>query len=133
MISFIVQGQPVAKGRPRVCGHHTFTPKKTKDYEELVKYSYIAEHGKTKLDGALKMTIIAYFKIPKSDNKATKLLKADNVIRPISRPDADNVAKSITDGLNGVAYDDDSQIVELYIRKLYSFDPMVEVVIEVIP
>lgn len=31
--------------------------------------------------------------------------------------DVDNVAKSVLDGLNGVAYEDDDQVVELLIRK----------------
>mgnify|MGYP001222876200 CR=1 FL=1 len=33
------------------------------------------------------------------------------------RLDADNIAKSILDGLNGVAYEDDDQVVELQVRK----------------
>lgn len=31
--------------------------------------------------------------------------------------DLDNVAKSILDGLNGIAYVDDDQVVELLVRK----------------
>lgn len=33
------------------------------------------------------------------------------------RMDVDNVAKSVLDGLNGVAYEDDNQVVELLVRK----------------
>ena len=31
--------------------------------------------------------------------------------------DADNIAKSVLDGLNGIAYEDDDQVVELLVRK----------------
>jgi len=31
--------------------------------------------------------------------------------------DVDNVAKSVLDGLNGVAYEDDDQVVELLVKK----------------
>ena len=31
--------------------------------------------------------------------------------------DVDNYSKSILDGLNGVAYEDDDQVVELQVRK----------------
>ena len=33
------------------------------------------------------------------------------------KPDADNIAKLVLDALNGVAYDDDSQVVELTVKK----------------
>lgn len=33
------------------------------------------------------------------------------------RLDADNIAKSILDGLNGIAYEDDDQVIELLVRK----------------
>ena len=33
------------------------------------------------------------------------------------RMDVDNVAKSVLDGLNGVAYEDDDQVIELLVRK----------------
>ena len=41
-----------------------------------------------------------------------------NVQPDTSTPDADNIAKSVLDALNGVAYDDDSQVDELHIYKL---------------
>ena len=36
-----------------------------------------------------------------------------------SRPDLDNLVKSVSDGLNGVAFRDDSQITELRAIKQY--------------
>lgn len=37
MFSFFVPGQPMGKGRPRHRDKITYTPRKTKNYEELVK------------------------------------------------------------------------------------------------
>jgi Holliday junction resolvase RusA-like endonuclease len=51
----------------------------------------------------------------------------DGIIRPIKKPDLDNIAKIIADSLNGVAYRDDSQIVESSVAKFYSDFPRVEV------
>nr|DAQ86101.1 MAG TPA: Endodeoxyribonuclease RusA [Caudoviricetes sp.] len=45
-------------------------------------------------------------------------------------PDADNIAKAVLDGLNGVVYADDKQIVELKVIKAYAEVPRVEVTIE---
>ena len=50
-----------------------------------------------------------------------------NVIRPTKKPDVDNVAKSILDSLNGMAYKDDSQVVECIVRKWYADEPKVKV------
>ena len=35
-------------------------------------------------------------------------------------PDIDNVLKAVMDALNGVAYEDDKQVVEVICRKWYS-------------
>lgn len=36
-VEFIVDGQPVGKARPRVTRTVTFTPKRTSQYEELIR------------------------------------------------------------------------------------------------
>ena len=51
-------------------------------------------------------------------------------IRPVKRPDWDNIGKIITDALNEVAYHDDAQIVEAIVEKYYSDNPRVEVTIK---
>ena len=54
----------------------------------------------------------------------------DGKILPAKKPDIDNVVKAVLDALNGVAYRDDTQVVELHVRKSYSEKPRVEVSIE---
>lgn len=51
----------------------------------------------------------------------------DKVIRPTKKPDMDNIIKIIADALNGIAYYDDSQIVDTAVRKFYSDEPRVVV------
>lgn len=43
------------------------------------------------------------------------------------KPDVDNVAKIILDGLNKVAYNDDNQITDIKIRKIYDTESYVKV------
>ena len=57
----------------------------------------------------------------------------DRLIRPIRKPDWDNVGKIICDALNGIAYRDDAQIVDALVRKFYSDTPRVIVEISDIP
>lgn len=47
MIMFTVHGKPQGKGRPRVTSHGTYTPEKTKQYEELVRWCWRADSGKS--------------------------------------------------------------------------------------
>lgn len=129
-IKLIIPGEPVAKARPRITEYGAYTPAKTKNYESLVKELYFIKHGQTLLDGELSVNIKAYFKIPKSISKKKREMMINKDIRPIKRPDLDNVMKSITDALNGVAYKDDSQIVSANIEKFYSEEPRVDVVLE---
>ena len=132
MIKLTIPGEPVAKGRPRVTRYGTYTPEKTKNYETLVKELYFMEHGQTLLEGELSIDIKAYFRIPKSASKKRKRLMANGDMRPTKRPDLDNLMKAVTDAINGVAYEDDSQIVSATVEKYYSEEPRVEVILEII-
>ena len=76
------------------------------------------------------MRILAYYGIPKSESKKKKALMRQNEIRPTKRPDADNVVKLVADALNQVAYRDDTQIVDCQVRKFYSDNPRLEVLIQ---
>lgn len=122
-ISFTVSGKPVGKERPRFTRNgHTYTPAKTRAAEEAVQWAYKAKYGETKFEKGIpiRIEILSFFQIPKSDSKAIKELKIQGGIKPTKKPDVDNIAKLICDALNGIAYDDDSQIVELYIKKCYT-------------
>ena len=130
MIEFVVEGLPVAKGRPRVTRNGTYTPRKTKDYEKLVQYSFRNQYKGQALQGALKIRIDFYMYIPKNTSKKRRKLKNDKEILPTKRPDFDNLTKSITDALNGLAFEDDNQIVEAHIYKYYSDEPRAVVKIE---
>ena len=128
-MTFTINFPPTGKARPRVTRTHTYTPQKTVDYENLVKWSYFAAKGKMHA-GAVRVTIKAYFAPPKSASKATKQLMLTDQIYPATKPDADNIVKACTDALNGVAYKDDSQIVDLIVYKRYRDVARVEMSIE---
>ena len=79
------------------------------------------------LDAPLEVHIIAYYEIPKSISKKKKQEMLEDKIRPTIKPDTDNIAKSILDSLNGIAYKDDKQIVSLKVDKYYAEVPSVSV------
>ena len=132
IINFEVQGEPVAKARPRVTKFGAYTPKKTMVYENWVKDCFLRAygHGMDPLEGQLKASITAYFSIPQSKSNKVKADMAAGNIRPTKKPDGDNIIKSITDALNTMAYKDDSQLVDISISKYYSEIPRVEITIQ---
>lgn len=134
MIKFIVKGQAKGKQRPGFNSHNkkAYTRQQTKDYEENIQIEYKRQCKNFRFndDAPLRVMIIEYREIPKSTPK--KLIKPmlENVIKPIHKIDVDNLAKIVLDGLNGIAYKDDAQIVELYIKKRYSQEPSIAVALE---
>ena len=48
------------------------------------------------------------------------------------KPDTDNIAKSILDSLNKIAYLDDKQVVDLEVHKFYNEKPCTFVIIQTI-
>lgn len=130
-VKFTVPGSPVGKGRPQVTKFGTFTPKKTVQYENLVKLCYREAVGQERFDDGsmIDARIFAYFEIPKSTSKKNRALMLDKKLRPTKKPDADNICKAVLDSLNEIAYHDDSAIVDVQIRKFYSENPRVEVIL----
>ena len=127
---FEVPGEPTAKARPRFFNNHAITPTKTKNYETLVKELYYYKRGPNYGEKDIIIKITAYFGIPKSKSKKQQALMEAGEIRPHKKPDIDNICKIICDSLNGIAYKDDSQIIEANVEKYYSQEPKVIVLIE---
>ena len=146
-IRFIVNGEPMAKQRPRVTTFNgyarAYTPKDTLNYENKVLMCYkeaikdLPNHN-TQLQFPNEMLIVyidAYFGLTKGDygkkglNKSGRE-KMEKLYCPTHK-DCDNIAKIVLDALNGVCYKDDKQIVILSICKKYTQEqPRVEVKIK---
>lgn len=121
-VHFMIPGRPVGKGRPRFTKNgHCWTPDKTVEYERHIKLSYWNKYGhrKYEADKALAVDIVLYYPRPKSMAKYKRLMAQKGVLRPIVKPDVDNVIKAILDSLNGVAFEDDRQIVQVECEKWY--------------
>jgi Holliday junction resolvase RusA-like endonuclease len=105
-ISFNIPIKPKAKGRPRATRNGgMYTDKATKEYEAAVRQTYI-DLGLPKFDGNVQVTCV----FQKTHTNVTIIsVKEESELRS----DVDNLCKSLLDGLNGVAYDDDKQVVNL--------------------
>lgn len=113
-IRFVVPGPPVPKARARVAGGHGFTPARTRRYEAMIRAYAMREVARDRWARAGAFAVTLRFFWPDA-----------------RRRDLDNATKSVTDAMNRVAYDDDSQIRELHVYgEIDRACPRVEVTIE---
>jgi len=97
--------RPKAKGRPRAGKYGMYTDKATREYEALIKQAWV-DAGGPKFEGPVTLTLT--FHKDHVDAMVTETQETSNL-----RGDVDNYVKSLMDGLNGVAYEDDGQVVNL--------------------
>ncbi len=121
--TFEVTGEIVGKARPRMNTYtgKAYTPTKTKNYEYLVKQSFLLKYPNAEvLEGRASVSILALFQVPKSTSKKNSEKMLNKQISPTKKPDIDNIAKIVLDALNKLAYKDDTQVVDLNIAKAYA-------------
>jgi len=130
MVSFIIPGECVPQARPRFqatrYGVHTYEPEKCRKYKERVKACAMAAmRDRVPMGGAIGVLIRTYRHYPKRMTKEQRKHPED--MPPVTRPDVDNLAKAVLDGMNGICYMDDAQITTLTVSKEYGEEPYVRV------
>ena len=134
-LKFVVPGKVQAKQSARFCNFggyiKSYQSAKVTNYANWVKQCFIIAYPEHRAevfkDKMLGIVTTAYFEIPKSKSKKFKEQAREGFIRPITKPDTDNISKNIKDALNKIAYPDDSQVVTELIEKKYSDTPRVEI------
>ena len=124
MLNFTIDCIPVGKGRPRFArmGNlvRTYNDKKTTDFEDIVRIQTLTAMGKSD-PLETPVAVYLYFRLPIPQSYTKKRTEAClSGFRHIKRPDLDNLAKSVLDGMNGIVFKDDSQITSLHCTKVYS-------------
>lgn len=103
---FVIDGEPISKARARFTNYRSpgrvYTPEKTREGEDKVKAAFLKAHPKSNTDKH-----VAY-------GVAVRFLCGTR-----QRRDIDNMAKLILDALNGLAWVDDIQVLELTARKSF--------------
>ena len=129
-ISFCIYTDPKATPRPRINNFtHTFyvkgaanNGKQFKKWMDTIEHPFISTPFKFQCD--------TYSQTPKSMNKVDTILAEFGLVRPISRPDWDNLGKTYSDMIHESLILDDSLIIDGRVRKFYSIRPRVEIFIE---
>lgn len=131
-VSFLVPGEAIGKGRPRVStigGHaRMFTPKKTANYESLIAMAaQQAMQGRELIAGPVLLEMKIFVAVAASWSKKKSAEALQGLVMPTKKPDADNVLKAICDGINGIVFKDDVQVVNVSLSKRFSETPGVSV------
>lgn len=134
ILSFTVPGDVRAWARARlgnIRGRPVhFTDTKTRNYEGMVKMlGTEGMDGHPPFDRPVSMSLVVRRVPPASTSKVKRLAMLAGTIRPGMKPDADNHAKIIGDGLNRIAYTDDALICDLHVSKVYAETAGVDVTV----
>lgn len=115
-LSFFLHGRPIPKQSARLGKHGGYQPKRIKKYADKVRVYCIQalSAGDWKVsERPVKVEMDFCFPWPSSTKKAL----IEQRLPRIKRPDLDNLAKAILDGMDAL-WVDDAQVANLLVRKL---------------
>lgn len=125
MISLDIFGDPVAKKRARTFNNHgkIVTWDSQDKLKEGYKWQIRSQYREEPIRSPVALDIIFMMPIPKSTSKVKQRAMLNGTYHHIVKPDVDNLQKMIMDVLNKIVIHDDSQVVEVHAKKIYSSKP----------
>lgn len=132
-ILFEIMGEPIAQGRPRAGKSFAgktvlYDPAKSRDFKQYVSLIASQYAPRKLITGPIHLSVDIYRMTPKKyQTKPKQQLIEQGMLLPTTKPDVDNYVKGVKDGISKIIWQDDSQIVNLNVRKFYSMTPRVVV------
>jgi Holliday junction resolvase RusA-like endonuclease len=121
MLIFDFDIDPIGKGRPRFGRGYTYTPEKTRMYEESLAILAREQFNQDPFTRPVAVTMTFY--MPTKDKKRW--------VKPCTmKPDLTNLTKAVEDALNGIVWLDDSLIAKLSLYKTWARDGSIRVTVE---
>jgi len=120
-----LQEKPLAKARHRLSKYgYAYDPQSPKKQSDKMAFkSQMINKGILKLSKqSLRASLT--FGVPTRSKRSGSALSG---LQCVSTPDLDNYIKYYLDVLNGIAYEDDSHITQIWAEKVYSDIPSVEI------
>jgi Holliday junction resolvase RusA-like endonuclease len=123
-----INAEAVGKQSPLWGNGHSYLPAKTADFQKLVAWEYVRQGGENFGKNAISIVLHIEKGFPKSYSKA----KRDKLRSQIctEKPDCSNVLKAIEDGLQGVAFDNDKQVVFVSMSKRWTDESCIVLKVE---
>jgi Holliday junction resolvase RusA-like endonuclease len=113
-------------------GTHAYDTKRYSSWKDQARYTAAqVMGGRPPLDCGIEFTVRVYRQIPATFSRVKHERALADLLRPLTTPDYDNLAKAAADAMIGIVFRDDKLIHTAHIYKRYSDRP--RVVIEVVP
>lgn len=91
----------------------SYTPTQTRHEQSFIRAEACKAMGDRPLiDGPIDLRVVAYMPVPQSWSNKKRVAALADQIRPTSKPDFDNLMKSLCDALKGVVWVDDSRVTD---------------------
>jgi len=114
-VHIVIVMEPIAKARPRLGKYGVFTPTRTRKAEAFLKLHF-NKYSPSDKPCSVDITFGC-------SHKNKSLWQAP---KP-TRPDLDNLVKTVLDAANGCLFFDDSQVFSLTARKVYAETGKIEI------
>lgn len=129
-VSYTIYLVPKATPRPRTSARGFFYVSGAADNKKFFKKFYKENINTPMIKTPCKFYCDSYLPFTSDMSIPIQLLSELGLIRPIKKPDFDNLAKTYSDMIQGVLLFDDSLIIEGVSRKWYSCKPRIEITIK---
>jgi Holliday junction resolvase RusA-like endonuclease len=107
-----------------------YTDKQTLSYEAMIAtFAKQAMGGTEPLKTPVSVFLYVRLPIPQSYPKKRREACLSGAEKPCKKPDIDNIAKTYLDAMNGVIFVDDTQVIDLHVKKLYAAEAGVDVMV----
>ena len=126
-IKYVIYLIPKASPRPRKSINGHFYVNGAADNKRFFKNFYKETLDTPIIDTPCKFYCDSYLPIPNDMSLVNQFLAELGLIRPLKKPDFDNLAKTYSDMTQGILLFDDALIIEGISRKWYSCKPRIEI------
>lgn len=143
-MKIVIYGDPIAKARARYSkrGKHVITYDSQKHLKNAVRSQFLdalsalvnsddksimLDACKIACSNSFEVNFTFYLPIPKSDPTSLRHDKLWGFEHPTCKPDCDNLEKFYLDCANGIFWNDDSMVVQMSSKKLFSSKPRTEI------
>ena len=124
-----IPGVPIPLHRPRACRRGSFIrmyndqEKIMSQYRSQMRELFNNSPYPLPSHIPVHVEIFFYFPIVKGTSKVRTRQMLDGILTHVKRPDVDNCTKLFLDCMNGIVYQDDSQVTKLTAEKLFGIVP----------
>jgi Holliday junction resolvase RusA-like endonuclease len=111
---------------------HVYKTGATRRYEARIgQEAALAMGNRPPVACAVSVDVLAYLPVPQSWSKKKRAAALAGQVRPTSKPDWENIGKAL-DGVKGIVWVDDKQVVDGRVRKFYSDIPKLIVTVSLV-